>query len=149
MYKNDLAISLISASIIIILVPTIFYTVGRYIEKVLMKKELTRMLNLLDLPCSELIKLRKNAEQELIKQGDESKIECNVCIPPLYVYIVIVTLSLSLFVMGLVASQFESLGYIFKHVLLVVIVFVLIDVQILLFLGVLYKPLNIYTILHK
>ena len=144
MDKKDVAISLISAAVITFLIPTIFYTLGRYIEKVLVKKELVRMLDLITLQCPELQELKKHVEK-----SSKDKYECAICIHPLYVYTISTIISLSLLLMGLVASQFEDLWSIFKHVSLIVLIFIFVEVQILLILGVLYKPLNIYAILHK
>jgi positive regulator of sigma E activity len=66
----DIATSLISAGVIVMLVPTIFFTVGNLVEKILVRKEMIRILKTLNMKCTNIQDFKKVATKKLEEGGN-------------------------------------------------------------------------------
>jgi hypothetical protein len=145
--KSEIAITLICIGLFVFMIPTLYYLLGKPLEKVILRREVRDLFKRISSFKNETVRniLENIVTNQDIKMSPSNAIEKQKQVTPLFVFSIFGIFAIVMIIIGM---SIELSRTVFKSVLLIVSIFIVIEVFVLITLGLLYRPLDILQIVH-
>lgn len=149
--KSEVAISFICIGLFVFMIPTLYYLLGKPLEKVILRREVRDIFQRITSIKNETM---KNIVKQIVAKQDikispsnamHNKNQNQFQVTPLFVFSIFGIFAIAMVRIGM---SIEFSERVFKSVLLIVGIFIVIEVFVLITLGLLYRPLDILQIVH-